>query len=387
MTTRQLDSPLSEEIEMSIFGPGYGEAIALHIGDGKWILVDSCVEPDSESPASLKYLHDLDVDVENAVRLIVATHWHDDHIRGIGAVFRECKSATISVSNALHSEQFTKFVALYDEPTTREKSGIYEFIQILQIVDARKSHHVRIASPRLALADRLIFKDTVRLNSETVEAKVFSLSPSDASVLKAYSAFSELQKKLVRRKRIVSILPNHTSVVLWIEVGHHKVLLGSDLETTTDPKTGWSVIVDESTVVSGRASAFKIPHHGSKNAHYGEVWFQLLSTEPCAVLAPFRRGGTTLPTSEDIIRICRLTSQAYATAPPRRRRHRWHERVVRDFVNETTRDIRDVHCGWGQIRLRKDIRQADQSWQVELFGDAYLLDPDRERRYMRDTNR
>jgi hypothetical protein len=219
----------------------------------------------------------------------------------------------------------------------------------------------------------MLFQDTIYLNSDTAEAKVFSLSPSDASVLRAKLAFAKLQEQLGPGKRVAPIPPNHASVVLWIEVGRHKVLLGSDLEATTDPKTGWSVIVDESTVISGEAGVFKIPHHGSRNAHHGDVWSKLLSREPFAVLTPFRLAGTTLPTPTDIRRICRLTSRAYATASPRRRRQKWHQKVVRDSLKEATREIRDVHSGWGHVRLRNSIGETNRSWQVELFGDAYLL--------------
>lgn len=39
--------PAADEIEFSLFGPGYGEAVAVHLGDGTWLLIDSCIDPDS----------------------------------------------------------------------------------------------------------------------------------------------------------------------------------------------------------------------------------------------------------------------------------------------------------------------------------------------------
>ena len=56
-----------DELEISIFGPGYGEAIALHLGFGKWVLVDSCLEPKSGKPAQLQYLESLGIDASLAV--------------------------------------------------------------------------------------------------------------------------------------------------------------------------------------------------------------------------------------------------------------------------------------------------------------------------------
>jgi len=54
--------PAADEIEVTLFGPGYGEAIAVHLGEGVWLLVDSCVDPDSKAPASGTYLEGFGVD-------------------------------------------------------------------------------------------------------------------------------------------------------------------------------------------------------------------------------------------------------------------------------------------------------------------------------------
>ena len=40
MAISWLEAPAAGELEVSLFGPGFGEALALHIGAGKWILVD-----------------------------------------------------------------------------------------------------------------------------------------------------------------------------------------------------------------------------------------------------------------------------------------------------------------------------------------------------------
>lgn len=74
--------PAADEVEVTLFGPGFGEAIAVHLGEGSWMLVDSCIDPDSKGPASLTYLDRLNVNPAN-VKAIIASHWHDDHVRGI----------------------------------------------------------------------------------------------------------------------------------------------------------------------------------------------------------------------------------------------------------------------------------------------------------------
>lgn len=374
MKDSQLFPPTKDELEVSVFGPGYGEAILLHVGEGKWFLVDSCLDPGSGQPASLKYLHNLSVNVGRSVKLVVATHWHDDHVRGISDVFEQCQSADFVISNALKDKEFLTLVSLCRGPSTMKSLGLDEFSQVFQLLESRKQSGVRFNPPKLAVADRLLYCDQVKVASEPVEIKVCALSPSDASILQAGSAFAELlAEETQSRKRISSPTPNHTSVVLWVEVGHHKILLGSDLERTSNPKTGWSVILDESTVVSDKAGVFKVPHHGSENAHHKGVWSELLLNEPCAIVSPFSRGKKPLPSRTDVERLVRLTPYVYATCPTKPRKLKWRDRIVKDYVDQVTQSIHSVHQGWGHVRLRKKIYETDNSWQVELFGDAYTL--------------
>jgi hypothetical protein len=370
----QFDPPAPDEIEVSVFGPGYGEAIILHLGAGKWILVDSCKDPASGLPAPVKYLHDLNVSLQDAVKLIVATHWHDDHVCGISNVFDECASAEFAISDALRTDEFLQLVGLYRQYTVMRSSGLDEFTRVFELLQARRERGVRFNSPKLASADKLLYRDQIPLGSETVEAYVYALSPSDVSILQAKLAFAELlPREKESKRRVASPTPNYASVVLWIEVGDHKILLGADLQKTPNPKTGWSVILSDSTAVSGRAGVFKIPHHGSENAHHERVWSELLSREPFAIVTSFRRGTKALPSPEDIERITGLTPRAYATAPPGRRRQKWGERVVRDLVRQVTRHIQSVHYGWGHVRLRQKISEKSGFYHIELFGDAYAL--------------
>lgn len=73
MTDNKLNFPNRDELEVSIFGPGYGESIVIHFSDGQWMIVDSCLDPDSVLPVPLSYLMQLNVDVDKAVKLVVAS--------------------------------------------------------------------------------------------------------------------------------------------------------------------------------------------------------------------------------------------------------------------------------------------------------------------------
>jgi hypothetical protein len=57
-----LGSPAGDEIEINVFGPGYGECCLVHRGGSKWIIIDSCVDVDTGRPAALTYLDNIGVD-------------------------------------------------------------------------------------------------------------------------------------------------------------------------------------------------------------------------------------------------------------------------------------------------------------------------------------
>src|SRR5258707_5632727 len=84
------------EIEVSVFGTGFGESIVVHMGMNRWMVVDSCRDPETRSPMPLEYLAEIGVDLADSIKLIVATHWDDDHIDGIGELFYRAKSAVFA---------------------------------------------------------------------------------------------------------------------------------------------------------------------------------------------------------------------------------------------------------------------------------------------------
>jgi hypothetical protein len=48
--------PEADEIEVSVFGPGFGESIVAHLTRGAWITVDSCLDKETLSPAARELL-------------------------------------------------------------------------------------------------------------------------------------------------------------------------------------------------------------------------------------------------------------------------------------------------------------------------------------------
>src|SRR5690349_21443663 len=92
--------PAANELEISVMGPGFGECIVCHIGANEWFVIDSCVEPRQRQPAALHYFSAIGVDPATAVKVVVATHWDQDHVRGLGELLRVCGTADLCCAKA-----------------------------------------------------------------------------------------------------------------------------------------------------------------------------------------------------------------------------------------------------------------------------------------------
>ena len=348
--------PGKRELECTVLGPGYGESVVLHVGDGVWILVDSCLDAEG-TPRALRYLEGIGLDPAQSVALIVTTHWHDDHIRGMAKLVDACREATFCCAGVLCQGEFLAAAhALESRHLSVKGSGVREIHDVLTRLRERASR------PTVAFADRRIF---VRGG-----CKIWSLSPSDASFQRFLESIGRLLPGSRQTKtRLPSLSPNEVAVVLRIEVEEVAILLGSDLE-----KRGWIEILKSEARPPGKASAFKIPHHGGESAHEPEVWTRMLVPHPFAVLTPWHRGGRYLPSQDDASRILSDTPNAYATAsidasrPARSRRNPTVDRTIR----ESGISLRRFPTSTGAVRLRRPLCSGAQ-WRVEKFGSACHL--------------
>ena len=355
--TAETTPPRAGEFELTLFGPGYGESVVLHIGDGAWIIVDSCVDAEG-APRALRYLESIGFDPAQAVKLIVATHWHDDHIRGLAQLVAECNQATFSCAAALSQKEFLSVIGVLEpRHLSVNGSGVRELYGVFTRLKEARSE------PSYAIANRITYRRG--------DCEVWSLSPRDATFQKFLGAIGSLVPSEGEiKRRIPEISPNEIAVALWIRVDDVVVLLGSDLE-----RPGWLEILQSAERPTGTASAFKIPHHGSENADSPQVWERLLESDPYSVLTPWRRGGHALPSGSDVVRILSHTENAYASAggsfltKSSRRRNPMVDRQIR----EAHVRLRRVAMSPGAVRLRKVIHAADP-WQVELFGAACHLE-------------
>jgi len=90
------------------------------------VVVDSCLDPDGR-PGALRYLESIGLEPAQSIALIVATHWHDDHIRGMARLVELCPGAQFCCASALCDEEFLTLVgALEGRHFSATGSGLRE---------------------------------------------------------------------------------------------------------------------------------------------------------------------------------------------------------------------------------------------------------------------
>lgn len=350
-----------------MFGPGIGECVVVHVGDGDWIVIDSCIERMAGRPVALEYLSSLQVNVESQIKLVVATHWHDDHIQGLAETLRVAKAAKFVNSAAYAFGDLMRVVALGNttggqSSATKEYDGIVEVLKERRLAGERRE----AVGPIAAIANRKLLALTN--GGRSIATEVFSLSPSDGVFSLAKEELRHALLAVQNRKRPVVQGPNQLSVVLWLKVGVLDILLGADLEHVTGTTEGWRAITSSTERPTGRAKYFKVAHHGSPNADCPECWTELLSENPVAILTP--HAPSKLPRPTDIARLCNRTPFVFLTSDPTRYGLPRRENAVEKTMREVTVSRRALAGQMGHVRLRSDATDVSQEPMIDIHNGA-----------------
>jgi Metallo-beta-lactamase superfamily len=375
------DPPESDTIELSLFGPGRGESCLVHLGWNDWIIVDSCVDQRSGVIPALAYLERLGVEPRDCVKLVVASHAHDDHIAGIAEVINVCEQARFVCSVALTKEEFFALLEADEELAGVMRQSTYaEYWRINDTLQARAAGTRGQPAYQWAVADRPIYKrpaDAVKR-----EAVITALSPSDEAITRSLRAFAKLiPASGDQRCKLATRDPNTLALALWVQVGETSLLLGADLLKGPGANCGWNAVLSSSFRPTSRASAFKVPHHGAPNAHHPDVWTKMLTGNPVAILTPYRAGRTPRPSSDDRRRIVTLTDKAYISASPDRPSQPAAVRSTAARLSSVARNVREPYGTAGHVRAR--LLNGRTNWKIELVQPAQPLDKQGPRRRSR----
>lgn len=347
------EAPAHDELEITVFGPGYGEAIVIHLGENNWILIDSCIEPDSKSPAALHYLSEINVPTDS-VQAIIASHWHDDHVKGLSKVVSKCVNAEFFMSSVFNDKELMAFLLAHSPISGAPQAGGTK--ELSQIIEIKKPFW---ATQRTIILDKKILGRQIQ---------VTAFSPTqDAQANMLLHLADYIPKNTDPINHAPDSKPNLSAIVVHIDYGDDAVLLGSDLEEHGD--IGWKGVLEhEWCLTKQKASAYKVAHHGSVTAHNQGIWSELLKDKPISMMTPFVRGSVSLPTDADKARVKQNSSEAYLSSTASKKPEM--DSAIEKRLLSISTNLSKVNAGFGGVRLR---RKLNENWRVETLGRAQLL--------------
>jgi Metallo-beta-lactamase superfamily len=367
--------PAPDQIEVCVFGPNYGECIVLHLGNGNWVVVDSCLY--NREPVAIAYLQALGLDPAQSIKAVIATHWHDDHFKGLSQLLACAPDAQIWISSLLTDKEFFRFAMRVNKnknAVAGHKLG--EFLKIIE--DIRRRRSAGQLTFGYANARTVIFRLDRSASGHSYPCEIMAMSPSHGDMSEFLERIAAITPGVRQTKRATpSPSPNQASVALLISIGPLGIVLGADVENSGRLTAGWEAIIGahKHQPFGPRASLHKASHHGSENAHNREVWDNLLTPNPLAVLTPWRKGAGRLPSAEGARNILQLSHDAFITALDARSQTRRDGRPVgvQRFIREHRGiRLRTLAAPFGAVRFRTDdISTA--AWNCELFGAASHL--------------
>ena len=343
----QVTAPDLDCAEISLFGPGVGECIVLHCGQGRWFIIDSCLNPESKQPIALDYLTTLGVDVETQVIGILITHWHADHIEGASILLRECKNATLYHSEALSSDEALNLAALYKKDIfSNTDKEIREFASIIQFLFKTKERE------RL---DPVKARHTFFDYRNGTHTRMVALSPSSAAVTQAISNLITITPKdgSSRTRNIVPQSENINAVAIHFSYGVFSAVLGSDLEVTTNSTTGWTAVFNSNIIVDlslPASSLYKVSHHGSETGHHDKIWSDLLVDKPLSITTTYLRSG--LPNENNIKRVVSKSSEFIVTRDPKSSKKTKRDSMVDREMRAIAIDRKIINDKMGHVQVR-----------------------------------
>jgi hypothetical protein len=356
--------PGFDEIELHVYGRGYGEAIAIHLGNGHWMAVDSARSVNGVLWV-FEYLDAIGV-ARTRVTDLLLTHWHTDHIAGASEILSQAPDARLILSNCGRSEEFVRLVAECSgsrfDPT---KAIAFEMYELLGLVRNRK-----LASGRGNF--RFVGRDTL-LNFEQIpDAHMLMLSPSELDCVAALAYFAELTSSRTGTAGSVTVPENHASVVLLLQISNDMILLGADRENHPDQERGWAVVLDSKKHMAAGmlATAYKVSHHGSVTGYCPTLWPDHLTPDCMNIVTPYVKQARPIPNREMLQRYKLHSPNLLCTSLPRQVRSR-HRSQISGAGGPKIRFEGAV--GVGSVRLRKRNGGEHVHWTVELFGAAERL--------------
>lgn len=409
----KLTVPQSDEIEVTLIGgtSGYGESILIHIGDGDWIVVDSCVNAQTGDCVPLTYLEELEVDVAEHLLYVICTHWHEDHIKGLSKIMEKCTSKTVFAISCSDDREKFVYELLQDYNYDGKSVKLQELTQSLKLAEAnhivvqrlkqnefifnRKGVQAYALSPSEKVVKK--FEEelaTAQKNYQKVLKQLLELKTKDPNTIEdaqnlekdTIDSFKQLIKESIDEESIIEetesllkykdtkkIEPNDRCVTIQVTFNNHHIILGADLENHPSPNgmMGWMDVAASPSLNGVTSSLFKIPHHGSETGYCEYFLKKFIKTDAVMKLTAWIRGDKVVPEKEMLLKYYNHSPNLYVSTTSMFKKGNNEEDVsIRKQMDNTTDLIYEIKPQLGIIRSRINKNSFDDIWKTEYFGSA-----------------
>lgn len=337
--------PQADELEITVFGRGFGECIVCHVGDGGWVIIDSFRDPNGV-PIAVSYLNDV-VGSDADVLAVIATHWDGDHIAGLGDVIDAFSPAEVWIPAVLNDREAFRFAYVHNEAMKGSvPSGLSDFVAVTE----RTARNRRWAITGLRVAER----------RTTAEVRV--LTPTHEVVSEGFAALgARLEPGF---GEVTSVAANRTSIVVSITRDGRRALLGGDLEKGAQ---GWRAVVASEESLSARFQILKVPHHGSPGADDPDVWSKLCTEGVTHVTSRYTKGVTPRPSAEDRVTLRGRAGTGWLVGAPGVAQLRRMDPVQANLEAATVDGFWKARGQVGAVRARC---AASGTWQIHQTGSV-----------------
>lgn len=321
-----------DRLHLLVFGPGYGESVAVHVPPGDWLICDSFVRGEHASRCNpvASLLHHRD----QGAQLLLLTHPHDDHTGGFDELVDQFAVGRVGVVR-----------------TQLEAHGFTEDGDAAAVIS--QSNNMKA----LAAIHRYWREHPELRWSVCADDPPLKLGAGTVHVLHPDRTF------LSHGVPAPAAAPNEYSVPLMVSWEGVRLLLGADL-----PAVQWQTLI---AAPAGQSfadhTALKVPHHGSEAALHSGL-FHASNRISATVLTPWNRGRSPLPRLDAngglswlLQRRARvaMTAAGHALTAPLAR-----EVSRRDL--ELSVVNAPLPAGFGQVESRP-IADPDESWVAATF--------------------
>lgn len=369
MVKERFSAPDEDELEVSVFGPGRGECIIVHVPNGPWFIVDSLTIKDEDRtlPVATAYLKNgLGI---SSVYGVFLTHWHEDHTNGAADLLRTFADTIkiVGLPNSFGRREFASFMSDLLPSAIR-----FRMVKdIVNVIEALKD-------PLLENTMRIPLSDRILLSPDNAHWTLRSLSPSFEDIrhqAKALGAFLPGFNGSIPKGYDV----NASCAVIKLEVDAIRIILASDLDVGDSSQRGWQCIVNNHTNQNLPLSSLilKIGHHGSRTAFYQPALEAIRGDgQLFGVITPFPAPGHSLPRDEEVKKFLNFCSYVHQTgtckSKSRAGRVATKNTPFLTYIPMSRGNLATI----GQIRYRMRLNEVEP--RIDVFTPAFKLGPSKQ---------